>query len=232
VIVVASVITVLIGVSIVMAQGGKRIENTWAGLTDAQKQAVVDDTHAKNVKYLQDFEAHHGDPRSLPTIKIESFRGPAPSLGGAATEASVIVRGVVQEVHFSIDPQGNSVPQMTATLRVRAVGKGSVAATTILVRQLGGPVAQADHGALLRFDEELMLPGDEVVLLANRVEPNRDEYRAVSGAGVLFVTGGNLVGEAAARYGLKGQQVTTAWKALTDPQISTTAFPLRSGADV
>jgi hypothetical protein len=226
-----TVMTVVLGVSIVMAQSGKHPANPWAGMTAAQKQATVDQTHAQNVKYLQDFEARHGDPGSLPVIKIASYQGSPATLGAAAAQASVIVRGVVQEVHFSADPQGN-IPQMTATVHVQAVGKGSVATPTIVVKQIGGPVAQpGGRGALVRLDEEeLILSGDEVVLFVNREQSDGNEYRAVLGAGIFFVRIAQLAGEAAARYGLEGQHLPIAWAALTDPQIPTTAFPLREGA--
>lgn len=110
----------------------------WAGLSDAQKNAEIERTHAQNVKYLQAFEARHGDPRSLPVIKIDTFQGPPASFGSATAQASIVMQGVVGAVHFTADPNG-SLPRMTATV---SVGRGALPGSTILVQQVGGPVAQ------------------------------------------------------------------------------------------
>ncbi len=101
----------------------------------------LEQTHAQNVKYLQDFEARHGDPRSLPVITVSPWQPPALSLGDAAARATAIVHGNVQAVHFFVNPAGN-VPEMTATVSVRDVGKESIAGSSIVVRQSGGPVAR------------------------------------------------------------------------------------------
>ncbi len=228
-------VTGAIVVSMEAAAGGgytKQPSNPWAGLTDAQRQADVDQAHARNVRYLQDFEARHGDPRSLPVIKVSTWQGPAPSLGSAAGQASAIVHGGVQSVRFVADPNGN-LPQMIATVAVRDVGKGSVAGSTISVRQPGGPVAQpGGHGALVRLEEEeLVLPGDEVVLLLTRSATSDPEYRAVYGAGIQFIRGGRFAGEAAERYGVAGQAYSTMWQSVTTAGLAREAFPLRSSGD-
>ena len=48
---------------------------------------------------------------------------------------------------------------------------------------------------------ELMLPGDEVVLLLTPIAAHAPEYRAVYGAGVQFIRNGRSSGESAKRYG-------------------------------
>lgn len=210
------------------ATSAKHLSSAWAGLSDEQKQAVVDQTHAQNVKYLQDFEARHGDPRSLPVIKIETYQPPPASLGAAVAQATVIVHGTVRTVHFIASPEGGS-PQMTATVSVHDVGKGSVAGSTILVKQSGGPVAKGGQGALVRLeDEELILPGDEVVLLLTRSHATTPEYRAIYGAGVQFVRNGKFSGESAKRYGVDGQSFAAVWKSVTDPELGAGAFPLQA----
>jgi hypothetical protein len=199
----------------------------WAGLSDARRNAVVDQTHAQNVRYLRDFEARHGDPRSLPVIRIDTFRGVPESLGIAAAQAAVVMQGAVRGVHFTAGANGG-LPQMTASVEVRSVGRGALPGSTIEVRQLGGPVAQPNGGgALVRLDsEELMFPGDGVVLLLTQTRSGVSQYRPVLGAGVYFVRNGALAGEAAARYGLVGQSLTARWGTLSSRQLSSTDLPL------
>lgn len=221
-------ITVALGASIAVAGAiGKSPFNPWAGLSDLQKQAVVDQTHAQNVQYLQEFEASHGDPRSLPVIKIPTYSPGAVSLGAGVEQATVIVHGRVDVVHFTADPNGN-VPFMTATVRITDVGKGAVG-STIVVRQTGGPVAQlGGTGALVELEgEQLMLPGDEVILLLASV-PTTQDYRPIYGAGVQFVQNGNLAGDASTRYGVNGKAYAEIWKSLTDPRLTSGAFPLQT----
>ncbi len=229
---VAATVAVVASMKAAGAGGGwKHPFNQWAGLSDKQKQAVVDQTHAQNVKYLQDFEARHGDPRSLPVITVSPWQPPALTLGDAAARATAIVHGNVQAAHFFTDRGGP--PQMTATVSVGDVGKGSVASSSVVIRQLGGPVARpGGRGALVRLEgEELMLPGDEVVLLLTRSQPTIPEYRAIYGAGVQFVRKGRFSGEAAKLYGADGQRFADIWRSVVDPQLTVGAFPLRSSGN-
>jgi hypothetical protein len=225
-----TIATVALAFSFVTAAAGTKSHppNPWAGLSDAQRQAMVDQTHTQNVKYLQDFEARHGDPRSLPVIKIDTFAGVPTSFGIAAAQAAVVMQGVVGAVHFTADPNGN-MPQMTASVSVSTVGRGVLGGSAILVQQPGGPVAQPNGGgALVRLDgEELILTGDQVVLLLNPTQPGGNQYRPVFGAGVMFVRNGLLAGEAASRYGLAGQSLNARWATLSSRQLSTTDFPLQ-----
>ena len=200
-----------------VVSGKIHLPDPWARLSDAQKQAVVDQAHARNAKYLNDFEARRGDPRTLPIITIDAWQPPPPSFGPASAKATAVVRGIVREVHFTPQADGG-IPQMTAMVEVLSVGRGSVAQTTIRVRQMGGPVAQGEsgQGALVRLDgEELILPGDEVVLLLLQPEPKVNEFQAVYGAGVYFVRNGILSGEAATRYGFAGRTLPDVWPVIT-----------------
>jgi len=228
---VATILTLVLALTVASAASGRKgpVPDPWAGLTDSQKNDVVAATHAKNVQYLQSFEARHGDPRSLPVIRIGTYQAPPPSFGAAAAQATAVVHGVVRSVHFTADPNGN-LPQMTASVDVISVGRGTVAGPAISVRQLGGPVAQPNGGgALVRLDgEELILPGDEVVLMLVSAQPDVASYRAVYGAGVYFVRKGLLSGEAASRYGLAGGSLTARWATMTSRELPLTAYPMRS----
>ncbi len=225
---VTAAMALVIGLSVAFASAtGKVPFNPWGGLTDQQKQAQVDAVHAANVKYLEDFEARHGDPRSLPVIKLSTYQPPAASVGAATAQARLIVHGRVSSVHFIADPTGN-LPQMSANVTISEVGKGSLASGQIVVRQIGGPVAQPHGaGALIELEyEQLMLPGDEVLLLVTPM-PDGGQYRAVYGPGVQFIRGGSLAGESSARYGIDGKPYSEIWKALTDPSLPTSSYPLR-----
>ncbi len=209
------------------ASRAKVITNPWASLTDERKQAVVDQTHRANIAYLQAFEARHGDPRSLPVIRISTWQGPPPSVGTAIKQASYLVHGSVGSVHFTPDPSGN-LPMTTATVTVKDVGRGAMVASTVVVRQVGGPVAQpGGRGALVMLDtDELLMPGDDVLLL---LSPDGDgSLKPVSGAGVYFVRSGLVQGQAASRYGLNGRPFAEIWKVLSDPALSASAFPLKA----
>lgn len=160
--------------------------NPWAGLTDAQKQKVVDATHERNAAFLRDFVRRHGDPRTLPVIKVQSEgMGPA-TLRQAVAEAQVIVRGKVVNTSFAVNPSGG-MPLATASVATLQLVHGDVPAT-FQVRQLGGPVAQYAGGALLELDvDALLLPGDDVILLLRRGPDGT--LRTLPGDGVLFVVG-------------------------------------------
>jgi hypothetical protein len=160
--------------------------NPWVGLTDAQKQKVVDATHERNAAFLRDFVRRHGDPRTLPVIKVQSEGiGPA-TLRQAVAEAQVIVRGKVMNTSFAVNPSGG-MPVATAAVATLQVVRGVVPAT-FQVRQLGGPVAQYAGGALLELDvDPLLLPGDDVILLLRRGPDGT--LRTLAGDGVLYVVG-------------------------------------------
>jgi hypothetical protein len=229
-VIVVAAATAAMGVTVIasIVASDKNTVDPWAGLTDQQKQAVVDQAHQRNVQYLNNFEARHGDPRSLPVIKIATYQPGAMTVGVAVAQADVIVRGHVDAVRFTAAANGG-MPQMTATLRVEMVGKGSVN-SSIVVRQQGGPVAQAGNaGALVQFeDEQLILPGDDVLLLLSHSQAKVGEYRPVYGPGVMFVLSERLSGDAAKRYGLGRRSFAETWATLTDPNLSSQAFPLQA----
>jgi hypothetical protein len=158
----------------------------WAGLTDAQKQKIVDAAHERNAAFLRDFVRRHGDPRTLPVIKVQSEGIPPATLHQAVAEAQVIVRGKVMNTGFAVNPSGG-MPLATASVVTLEAVKGDVPAT-FQVRQLGGPVAQYAGGALLELDvDALLLQGDDVILLLRRGPDGA--FQTLPGDGVLFVVG-------------------------------------------
>lgn len=217
-------------VATAQTQGNKVPSNPWQGLSDQQKQAIVDDTHKRNVQYLEEFESRHGDPRSLPVININSWAPMSSSLAKSVSGAAVVVHGRVVAVHFKAQSSGG-IPQAYAKVIVEDRWKG-VSDATIVIEQPGGPVAQqGSRGALVQLENEpVILAGDEVVLFLSRSQL-QPEFRLVSGSPVLIVQNGRLVGESAKRYGVVGREYSVLWRALTDPQLPSGAFPL-SSADV
>src|ERR1700737_3747502 len=127
--------------------------NPEAGLSDQQRQAIHAAAHARNAKYLDEFVSSGRDPRSLPVIQVGSF-GPAPpaTLGAAVSSSDLVVRARVRKVTFANSPSGG-MPLATATIDVIRTVKGPTAAV-VQVRQLGGPVWQADGGALAQLDTD------------------------------------------------------------------------------
>ena len=89
---------------------------------------------------------------------------------------------------------------MLSTVRVTTVDKGNPGAGVIVVRQLGGPVAQANGGAFARLDnDEPILPGDDVVLFLQQASDSR--YEAQPGTGVYFIRNGRAYAEEANPFG-------------------------------
>jgi hypothetical protein len=184
---------------------GKVPNNPDAGLTDAQRAAEVAATHAANDQFLRNFVAQHGNPHSLPVIRVGTWAAPPPTLAAAASRAQTIVHGTVQDVTFVPNPSGG-LPIATAHVQVLETIKGQ-ASQVISVGQLGGPVAQKTGGALAELDsDELVLPGDEVVLL---LQPTGSSgvSRTVLGGGVYFVRNGVVTGESSEQYKLNGGSV-------------------------
>lgn len=174
-----------------------------AGLSPAQREAIVASAHARNDEFLRNFVAQRRDPRSLPVGWLDGYAAPPASLTAAATDADLIVHGRVQNVTFERNPSGG-MPISTAEVGVLDTVKGR-AAQRISVGQLGGPVAKGDGGVLVQFrGSQLILPGDEVVLLLKQVAAG-EPYRAVFGAGTYFVRNGVIAGENAEHFGVSGQ---------------------------
>jgi hypothetical protein len=193
--------------TLALAQDTGPVKNTphdpMAGLSPAQREAIVASAHARNDEFLRNFVAQHRDPRSLPVGWLDSYAAPPASLTAATADADLIVHGRVQNVTFERNPSGG-MPISTAQVQVLDTVKGH-AAQRISVGQLGGPVAKGDGGALVQFrGSELILPGDEVVLLLKQVGAG-EPFRTVFGAGTYLVRNGVIAGENAEHYGVSGQ---------------------------
>lgn len=175
--------------------GPKFPRNPWANKSDAERQADVDAAHERNDDYLRGFVASGRDPRDLPVLWIPSYAAPLPSLRSSVAAADVILRGVVADTAFEVNPSGG-MPIALSAVRVSTVAKGTASPEMIVLRQSGGPVAQEIDGALVQLDTgELILPGDDVVLFLQRVDDA--QFRAQAGTGVYFIRSGLTYPEAA-----------------------------------
>lgn len=173
--------------------------NPFAGKTDAEVEATITATHARDDQFVRDFVAQHRDPRSLPVSWVTSYAPYPPSVDAAARAATLIVHGIVQTITFDPNPSGG-LPYATSQIQVVGVVKGQ-ASPVISVFQLGGPVAPGDGGRLAQLAmDPLVLPGDEVVLLLAKGSAGQ-LWRPVYGAGVYVVRNGIIEGEAAEHYG-------------------------------
>ena len=175
----------------VLAGSPKWIANPEAGLSDAQREALHSAAHARNDAFLREFVARNGDPRSLPVIEIESYGAIPTSLPAAMSAATLVAEAHVANTTFAPDPRGG-MPISTSRLVLDDIVRGT-AQREILVIQAGGPVAQADGGALAQLDvDPLLLPGNHVLVL---LEPAKDAgtFRTVPGVGILYVETSGLV---------------------------------------
>lgn len=193
--------------SAVLAQstgpGEKTPHNTEAGLSDSQRESIHAAAHAQNNAYLRGFVAQHQDPHTLPIIWVPSWAAPPATLKVAVQSAQMVVQGKVVKVDFASNPSGG-MPIATARVQVARTVKGQ-APSIVTVTQLGGPVAHGQGGALAELDtDELVLPGDQVVLLL--AQPTAGGFlRTVQGGGVYFVRNGTIAGKSSEFYKVKGE---------------------------
>jgi hypothetical protein len=200
------VIGAALATSAVLAQSigprGKGSGNTEAGLTDSQREALHASAHVRNDEYLRNFVAQHVDPHALPVVWVESWARPPVTLGAAVRSAQTVVHGKVLSVDFESNPSGG-MPIATARVQVIRAIKGQ-ASPVVSVTQLGGPVAHGQGGALAKLDaDELILPGDEVVLLLTQPSAG-GSLQTVQGGGVYVVRNGSIAGESSEFYKVKG----------------------------
>lgn len=201
------VIAAALATSAVLAQSiggvGKLPTNPEAGLSDAQREAIHQAAHARNNAYLANFVTQHRDPHSLPVVWVQSYAAPPVTLQAAARAAQVIVKGQVVHTDFAPNPSGG-MPVATTSVRVTGNIKGQ-ASPSVVVTQLGGPVADGQGGALAELaTDELALPGDQVVLLLARPVAAAP-LRTIPGAGVYFIRNGVVAGESSENYKVTGE---------------------------
>ncbi len=156
-------------------------------------------------RFVTDFVAQGRDPRSVPRISLPAYGlGPA-SLVEAVAQAEVIVVGRVEHTLFSPDPFGGTTPLATSQIGVEQVLKGAPTKSLTLF-QSGGPMLHSTGGslaeALIQDDNnELVLSGDDVVLLLQPVAGRPEGFLPLPAAGVLFIKEGRVVPEHSNRFG-------------------------------
>lgn len=152
----------------------------------AEYERVGEQIAAKNAAFLSQFAASGAGAQSLPRKNFTAYNpGPA-TLSDASKKAVAIVVGRVTATSFS--PNGAQLPIADSTVAIDRSVVGTVAAT-IHVFQAGGPM-QSDTGHVLAqlAVDEVLLPGDNVVLFlvlgpdgTNRVVPGAGMYRVAGG---------------------------------------------------
>lgn len=152
---------------------------------------------ARNDAALAAYRASGCDPRSLKQIGVSHVDGPRPlTFEEAVARADTIVVGQVR----SLDPldvwsQGR-LPVSTAHVDVAQTLKGTPR-RTIDVKQFGGIALQPEGLGLGHLGAELILPGDEVVLL---LEHRAGAFWAVYPVGAVRLRGSALEPTVAAPY--------------------------------
>ena len=172
-----------------------------AGWSDEQKQALVDQTHRRELDFVEEFVKSKRDPRSLPKAPIESSYVLLPkSIEESVELTSLVVRGRVTRVTYEGFDDGR-LPHSLAEVQTIATIKGRHV-SSITVMQLGGPVpGGADgKGVLMYLDaDELLLPGDEVILLLN--EGGDGTWSPQAATGIYSVRDGRIATQALNPFG-------------------------------
>lgn len=173
------------------------------GHSIAEAQAIIDAAHSADVQYLKNFVASGRDPRSLQRIEIAASGFIPQTLGEAVGAAQLVARASVIRTTFVSGAHG---PLATSTLRLVEVLKAPASQSVgmeIQVLQHGGPVPQPlpMGGGLLQLPiDELVLAGDDVIILAN-FRPDLGFFQPLPGAGILFNKNGRIVPEESNRFG-------------------------------
>ena len=169
-----------------------------------EAQAIIEASNARHVQFLKDFVASRRDPRSLPRLSIEATGDVPRSLEAAVPAAQLVARASV--IHTAFTSGRDGFPVTTSTLRltevVKAPGAQSVGAE-IRVLQVGGPVPQPkpmDAGLAQLIIDELLLTGDDVIILAN-FRADLGVFQPLSAAGIYFIQNGRIVPEESNRFG-------------------------------
>jgi len=167
---------------------------------------------ARNDAALAAYRASGCDPRALKQVGLSHLDGPPPpTLEDAVARADTIVVGQVR----SLDPldvwsQGR-LPVSTAHVDIAQTLKGTPR-RTIDVKQFGGIALQPEGLVLGHLGAELILPGDEVVLL---LEQRAGAFWAVYPVGAVRLRGSALEPTVAAPY----QDLAAGIRAMTRAQL-------------
>lgn len=196
--------------------------NPWEGKSDAERQTDVDAAHKRNDDYLRAFVAQGLDPRSLPVIEIDAYAAPLDTEDASTARADLIVRGRVKSTTFSPNPSGG-MPISISNVIVSRTEKGQVS-ESVNARQLAGPVAQANGGALVHLhNDEPLLPGDDVILLLEKADDGTMVTQP--GTGIYFVRNGITIAEDTNPFGaqLSGRSAEELMQSLSTSAARTAA---------
>jgi hypothetical protein len=175
----------------------KKPANPDVGKSDEQRLAEHKAAHAQQGKFLQDFVASGKDPRALERLSVRSYGAPVRTLDESVGRASHIIAGAVTNVSYT-DGENGSLPRSQANVTIRQLVKGEASQPEITVFQLGGPVP-SNGGRLAQLEtDELLLPGDEVVLLLTSED---GQFRALPGSGIIFFQNGVAAPEKSNLFG-------------------------------
>lgn len=169
-----------------------------------EAQAIIEASRARNAQFLKDFVASRRDPRSLPRLSMEATGDVPPSLDAAVHAAQLVARASV--IHTTFTSGRDGFPLTTSTLRLTEVLKAPNAPSVgaeIQVLQVGGPVPQPkpmDGGLAQLTTDEVLLTGDEVIILAN-FRSDLGVFQPLSAAGIYFNQNGRIVPEESNRFG-------------------------------
>ena len=165
----------------------KRLINPDAGLTDEQRRQKVEDARARQRNFATGFIPNGGDPRALKRFSIDPYSAGHTSLELSVERAHLIVVGRVAAVEYRAD-DSNDGAHSRAKDAVSEVIRGPAGLTSVEVRQFGSQMITNEGPALVQQSTgELLLPGDEVLLMLIEVEGMN---LALDGTGIIFFDGG------------------------------------------
>ena len=145
------------------------------------------DLMARQRNFVTEFMASGTDPRSLRKMTIPASGGSGDqSLKTTADRANLIAIGTVESVQYRSEELS---PISEANVRLREVLKGASDSPLIVVTQIGGPVLSTAGPVLMQTSrDEVLLPGDEVLLMLVRSSDGRNS--ALGGVGIVFFSNG------------------------------------------
>jgi hypothetical protein len=182
-----------------------------ASSTDPDR--IIADAVARNDAALAAFRASGCDPRALKQVALSHVDGPGPStLDDAVARADAIVVGRVASIGpLDVFSPGGRLPVSTARVDVSRTLKGAPR-RSLDVKQLGGIALQPEGLVLGHMGAELILPGDEVVLL---LEQRAGAFWAVYPLGAVRLRGSAVDPTVTTPYEESG----AAMRAMTRPQF-------------
>jgi hypothetical protein len=191
----------------VSAETGAKPQPPFSRGSDDEYARLIATARLRNEVFLSAFKAQGRDPHSLRRVTVATTYDPGPgALRQAVGAADLVVKGRVLSVEFRAKAFGG-VGEAISTIDVSETLKG-VPGSRVTVVQPGGPMASQDGaGILAQTDtDELVLPGDEVILLLRK--PVQSHATTVPAAGVYFIRGGFVQPEASNRFGatLRGER--------------------------